>query len=249
MFCPKCGKEISDDSRFCEACGTPIQQTPPPASPASPAPNAAAPSPAQPAPAAPTTPAASGGILAHIQTIGITAKVAVILALLAFFMPFVTISCTYNDQEEEIATYSGMDMITMDSYDLSDSDTYYNAAKDEDEYGGKFNPWITGAFAAGVASIIFILRKKKTVPVVLNGVGALLVFLTGVSFDSYYGLEDLDHIESHLQGGFYLCLLMYLAAAVLQYLYEKHGPASSAPTGTAPVSPPPAQLPQPPPEG
>ena len=237
MFCPKCGKEISDDSRFCEACGTPIQQ-------AAPAPQPTAPQPA----AVPAAAPASGGILAHIKTIGISAKVAVILALVAFFMPFVTISCNYEDKEEDIVTYSAMDMITMDSYDASDAESVYSSAKEDEEFGGKFNLWITGAFAAGVASIVLVLRNKKTVPVVLDGVGALLVILTGASFDSFYGLDDLNYIESHLQSGFYFMLLMFLAAGVLQYLYEKHGPGSPAPTGTAPVPPPPAQIPQQPPQ-
>lgn len=235
MFCPKCGKEISDDSRFCEGCGTPIQQAAP------------APQPTAPQPAAVPVPAAapaSGGILAHIKTIGISAKVAVILALVAFFMPFVTISCNYNDKEEDIVTYSAMDMITMDSYDASDAESAYSSAQEDEEFGGKFNLWITGAFAAGVASIVLVLRNKKTVPVVLDGVGALLVILTGASFDSFYGLDELNYIESHLQSGFYFMLLMFLAAGVLQYLYEKHGPGSPAPTGTAPVPPPPAQIPQ-----
>lgn len=233
MFCPKCKKEISDDSRFCEACGTPIQQ-------AAPAPQPTAPQPA----AVPAAAPASGGILAHIKTIGISAKVAVILALVAFFMPFVTISCNYNDKEEDIVTYSAMDMITMDSYDASDAESAYSSAQEDEEFGGKFNLWITGAFAAGVASIVLVLRNKKTVPVVLDGVGALLVILTGASFDSFYGLDELNYIESHLQSGFYFMLLMFLAAGVLQYLYEKHGPGSPASTGAAPVPSPPAQIPQ-----
>lgn len=237
MFCPKCGKEISDDSRFCEICGTPIQQDAPAPQPTAPG---TAPQPA----AVPAAAPASGGILAHIKTIGISAKVAVILALVAFFMPFVTISCNYNDKEEDIVTYSAMDMITMDSYDASDAESAYGTAQKGEKFGGKFNLWITGAFAAGVASIVLVLRNKKTVPVVLDGVGALLVILTGASFDSFYGLDELNYIESHLQSGFYFMLLMFLAAGVLQYLYEKHGPGSPVPTGTAPVPPPPAQIPQ-----
>lgn len=237
MFCPKCGKEISDDSRFCEICGTPIQQ-------AAPAPQPIAPGTAPQPAAVPAAAPASSGILAHIKTIGISAKVAVILALVAFFMPFVTISCNYNDKEEDIVTYSAMDMITMDSYDASDAESAYSSAQEDKEFGGKFNLWITGAFAAGVASIVLVLRNKKTVPVVLDGVGALLVILTGASFDSFYGLDELNYIESHLQCGFYFMLLMFLAAGVLQYLYEKHGPGSPVPTGTAPVPPPPAQIPQ-----
>ena len=63
------------------------------------------------------------------------------------------------------------------------------------------------------------------------------MILTGASFDSFYGLDELNYIESHLQSGFYFMLLMFLAAGVLQYLYEKHGPGS-------PVPPPPAQIPQ-----
>lgn len=145
MFCPKCGKEISDDSRFCEICGTPIQQAAPASQPA----------------AVPAAAPASGGILAHIKTIGISAKVAVILALVAFFMPFVTISCNYNDKEEDIVTYSAMDMITMDSYDASDAESAYGTAQKGEKFGGKFNLWITGAFAAGVASIVLVLRNKK----------------------------------------------------------------------------------------
>ena len=78
MFCEKCGKELKDDSMFCDACGAPVVNTAPSAS----------------------KPAKSGGKMVGI----IIAIVAVVLILggVAGYAAYTIISS--NSQEEEVAS-------------------------------------------------------------------------------------------------------------------------------------------------
>ena len=58
MKCPKCGKEVADGSKFCDACGAPMEAAPAPAEEAAPAETAEAPAAEAPAAEAAEAPAA-----------------------------------------------------------------------------------------------------------------------------------------------------------------------------------------------
>ena len=86
MFCPNCGKQLPDDSTFCEHCGTKIEAEQPKAAPSAPAqspvqPSVQAPVPSQPAQPSPLT----EFVKKNKKMVGIGAGVLVLLiAVVAF---------------------------------------------------------------------------------------------------------------------------------------------------------------------
>ncbi len=247
MFCPKCGATIPDESRFCERCGATIS-----ANPAS-APN----------PGAPQTTVMPAGAPAAAQAVTETpkaksfrliAKIALVIALLAFFMPFTTVSCDYNGSEQELATYSGVELMVGKDYEDDDDD--------DRDYKNKANPYLTLSFLVAIAALVLAIKKQKTIPFVLSGISALLLIIYQVTFKSFYdfdGMEYGKYITTEVRGGFVLCLLMLIATTVLLLLADldkspalpPQAPAKipvnpqAPPPPVAMQTPPPAPAPQP----
>lgn len=81
MFCPKCGAQVPDGTKFCPACGTPLNPAAPVGGPAS-APDASGPV------VTPVSPAA-GDKAAVARLVRLVAAVVMIVS---FFLPFVGMS-------------------------------------------------------------------------------------------------------------------------------------------------------------
>lgn len=241
MFCPKCGATIPDASRFCERCGATITAN-----------SAAAPNPG--APQTTVMPAgASAAAQAETETpkaknMRLVAKIALVIALLAFFMPFVTISCDYNGKQEEIETYSGMELIVGKDYEDDDDD--------DRDYKNKANPYLTLGFLVTIAALVLAIKKQKTIPFVLSGISALLLIIYQASFKSFYdfdGMEYGKYITTDVKGGFVLCLLMLIASTVLLLLADMDKSPALPPPAPAKIpvnpqqTPPPVAMQTPPP--
>jgi len=91
-FCTKCGEPIGPSDRFCSSCGASIGETPVAALSAPATPRTAAPSPS----------------LSHATALTRFGRIARTVALLAFLLPWVTVSCA----GQTIASVSGVRLAT-----------------------------------------------------------------------------------------------------------------------------------------
>ncbi|MBR3267135.1 MAG: zinc ribbon domain-containing protein [Oscillospiraceae bacterium] len=140
MFCKNCGQQIPDNSAVCPNCAAPII----PAAPQQPAF-------AQPAPAGAGA-AGLGGVADNIVSktnglpVRLIAKIALVLALLAFFLPFVSVSCnmdemgSYGGDMDEVVDELGTDDFGWGPYSgfsimfgKLDATKYYGIPKDMQE--------------------------------------------------------------------------------------------------------------------
>ena len=89
MFCPKCGTQLPDGSRFCASCGSQLGGAPAPAA----APQAGYVPPVQPAqPVQPIKPGIAVPGLATNDLGMLVSVVAAIVGIVAFFMPIISLS-------------------------------------------------------------------------------------------------------------------------------------------------------------
>lgn len=214
MNCTNCGAPLPDNGRFCEKCGTPApnaaptggvgaNNTPGGYQAGTPAPT--------PYPAPTPAPAAT----AQTASVRLLVKAALAIAILCFILPFVTVSCDYEGKTEKLATYQGIDLLFGEKYEN-------DASQGADEYGGKLNPYLWAAFGLTIASLVLVIKKKDKIPYILSGIAALAMLIFRFSFASFYGL---DTIEEYIDIdfwfiGFYLSLLMMIAATVGQWFAE-----------------------------
>lgn len=252
MFCKHCGTQIPDGSETCPSCGGALTKNAAPKAEAT----AQAASPQQ------TANAANAGAsvkeladsvtdLAAQKTAGLPlaliAKVCVLVALLAFFLPFVSVSCTQDKSIKE--NYSGVRL--MFSIEKKDDSVMSNSESKSDP---KPNIFLIAAFGGGIAAAVMIFTKKNLkLASIVSGISALVLLLFRVSFRSYYDFpkEYAKYIKVKSKFGLLLCLLMLLATAAACYLETKNAqPAVSGaePPVLPPTPPPPAEQPAPPTE-
>lgn len=214
MFCKFCGKQLPDGSEFCSACGK--NQKDPVAS-------------------AKTSSSAKGSSVKEIadnftdiameKTAGLPrvliAKVCILIALIAFFLPFISISCSYQGEKVE-ESYSGFRI--MLSAEKDDDDVAERADSDP-----KPNIFLIAAFAGGVAAAVFIFYKKKyKLAAIISGVSGLLLILFRITFNSYYDFPDefADYIDVDAKFGLKLCFLAMLVTAAACFLEDKSSDSS-----------------------
>ena len=147
------------------------------------------------------------------------ARIAVLLALLSFCLPFVLVSC--NGSTEYSQNYSGVRLMTGKE---SKND---NMASQRDS-DGKVNIFLIAAFGStAVSGVILLIIKKKDVRLLTAGLNAfslLMMIIFRLSFRAYYGLNKVDKetgldaskmINVETKFGFKLCVFLLIVAALL----------------------------------
>ncbi len=193
MFCKQCGKELPDGSVFCPDCGA--QQT---------------------ADAAPAAAAAGGGAAKAIAGLSKRswAKLGLVLTLLCFFLPFVTVSCTGSGKQLS-ETYNGFELMTTIG---SGNDELLQQRTDSDS-SAKPNIFALGAFGCAVGALVVLYRGKKSKTAgIVSACGAGCLFLLSATFRPYYGLNDKD-IKSYItvssRFGLVFAMLLFLTVMVI----------------------------------
>ena len=219
MFCMKCGKEIPNESTVCPECGaqTAPPQTPPPAANAT-------------AGAASTISNAVAAFSAlSKRTI---AKIAVVIALVAFFLPFVTVSCNGGGKDLK-ETYSGFSLMTGMS---SDDDEIASQSKDD----GKTNIWLFGSAGTAVAALVVLcLKKKSKIAAICNAVSLGCLALFRLTFKGYYDIKGSDYekyIDVDFRFGLTICALFLIISLIYCLIShtEEQSNSGKTPTSNAP---------------
>ncbi len=253
MFCKHCGTQIPDGSETCPSCGGALTQNA--ASQAKAAPQAENAAPTAGAPQAANTANAGAAVkeladtftgIAAEKTAGLPlaliAKVCVLIALLAFFLPFISVSCTQDKSVKE--SYSGVRLMT--GIDKSDDSLSKGSGQDSDH---EPNIFLIAAFAGGVATAVIIFRKKNIkLAAIISGISALVLILFRMTFRSYYDFpsEYAKYIKVKTKFGLLLCILMMLATAAACFLETKNAQktvGTSEPPALPPTQPPADQTP------
>lgn len=205
MFCTKCGAQIPDGSAHCTQCGADLTQS-------------RQQSDGVPAvqPGVPAAQPAAGGISKRL-----VAKIALLVSLICFFFPFVTVSCTYSGEETK-STYSGFSLMTKIGTD--DDELFESGSADADDYS--VNVFLIVAFASSALALVLLLAKVSgKVPGILSTVSAVSLLLFMVTFKLYYHFSDLEeyakYVEVENRFGLILCLICVILAAILSFLDKK----------------------------
>lgn len=144
-------------------------------------------------------------------------KIMIVLALLCFFLPFVSVSCSMGASggDQELGKFTGFDMITgnmeMDTsgsslgglggsssskYDDEWDDNNSTSSKKKDESKSekeKMNYWLIAAAACGAVALGVLFIKGKKLEVVSGGLcaaAAILVIIARATFKSFYGFDE-----------------------------------------------------------
>lgn len=237
MFCKHCGTQIPDGSETCPSCGGALTNSAAPAGASQAANNANA-------GAAVKELADTFTGIAVEKTAGLPlaliAKVCVLIALVAFFLPFISVSCTQDKSVKE--SYSGFRL--MLSIEKKDDSVASNSESDP-----KPNVFLIAAFAGGATAAVIIFRKKNIkLAAIISGISALVLILFRMTFRSYYDFpkEYAKYIKVKTKFGLLLCILMMLATAAACFLETKNAQktvGTSEPPALPPTQPPAEQPP------
>ena len=238
MFCYKCGKEISDNAKFCSKCGTPQQITeiapppqentePTPVPEPTPAPEPApipepTPTPAPtpiPAPAPAPTPAPAPQIIVNPIMLKLKtpyywiSKVCLALVAFCFFLPFV--SGMDIERFLKDTSYSGFKLLQL--------------AVEETEHGGIYIYGFMLLFLLMVVTFAIVSKIPAVIKGILSGIAVFLGF--SIFRNAYYmiyayqGFSDSDKgvVISLPLLGIICSVLMAVLFHKAQRFYESTG--------------------------
>jgi ribosomal protein L40E len=140
-----------------------------------------------------------------------------LLAALCFFLPFVSFTC----QEHKIATISGMELVTgtkIEKYNLEKLGTEEAKSDMDKEREINSEPLAVAAFifALGGIMVSLIPRYTRILSIICGALGALmLIFLRSSIGGEVTGDFDFKIIEVSYEWGYYLSLLLFIAAFAL----------------------------------
>lgn len=141
------------------------------------------------------------------------------LALLCFFLPFVSVSC----QGQKVATFTGVQLITGTTMEQPSGFGSQGKAKKIDG-----EPMAVVALASGVLGLGFsFLRRKKSaiIPAVLGGIG-LVTLLVLQSKLRHEAMREGGILQLSFEIGYWLTALLYVSALGLNgfiFLKSKEG--------------------------
>lgn len=142
----------------------------------------------------------------------LAAKMAVLIALILFFTPFIMVSCSELDTSE---TYTGVELMTMIG---SEDDSLINNSESEGDYN--VNIFLIGAFVCAAAALALLIKKTQgLVPVLLCGISSFLLILFRATFISYYNLGEYEkYLTIKTEIGYVFCLIMMIVGTVCAFL-------------------------------
>ncbi len=129
-------------------------------------------------------------------------------ALLCFFLPFVSVSC----QRQKVISFTGIQLVMGTTIEQPQMFGPRQVERVDPE------PLAILAFLAGLAGLgVSFLKDKKTAlaPALIGGVGAVCLFSLKLKFDSDIQRQAAGILQVDYDIGFWLVLLMYLAAVAL----------------------------------
>ena len=174
-------------------------------------------------PGVPAAQPAAGGITKRL-----VAKIALVVSLICFFFPFVTVSCTYTGEATK-STYSGFELMTKIGAD--DDELFESGSADADDYS--VNVFLIVAFASSALALVLLLVKiSGKAPGILCTISAVSLLLFMASFKLYYHFNELEeyakYVEVENRFGIFLCLICVILAAILSFLDKKKKPAATS---------------------
>lgn len=154
MICKNCGNNLDDNAKFCGKCGTTV-----------------------------STEDTVKNILHNKNIMRFLPKILVLIGLICFFFPFMSVSCA--GQKRDI---TGTDMIFGDK---DTSEDVKEIAEDDDEDGSIFNIFV---LIAGVCGVVALAKTK------IGAVSAVSLVIFRFSAKSYFriGGEKLKDFEDYL---------------------------------------------------
>lgn len=197
MFCPECGKMVSEQSVFCPECGTKIMET-------------QAVSPTTQVTRKPTETEVSRRRFHFLEAF--TGKVSGGLlgfAVLLFLLPWITVSCA----GEKVLTVSGTDLAIGKEIQIPRA---FGEPDKQNTREGK----VTIAFIAGIVGALagFLVKAKRAQRIILSvfgGIGTIVLFVLKYKIDTEIVEEGKGIIAVDYHFGFWLTLFLFFAVTVL----------------------------------
>lgn len=195
MICKNCGNNLDDNAKFCGKCGTTVS-TEDTVSTVMPNPS--------------DTGNTVKNILHNKNIMRFLPKILVLIGLICFFFPFMSVSCA--GQKRDI---TGTDMIFGDK---DTSEDVKEIAEDDDEDGSIFNIFV---LIAGVCGVVALAKTK------ICAVSAVSLVIFRFSAKSYFriGGEKLKDFEDYLNVEFgialWIAIIVFIGAVVSDYLIHK----------------------------
>lgn len=207
MICKNCGNELNDNAKFCGKCGFTVS-TDDNSTPVTPPPTVT--------PVTPVTTNTSGtgsvvqNILNNKSIMKIVPKILVLIGLICFFFPFMSVSCA-----GEKRNITGTDMIFGDK---DTSEDVKEMSDDDDDNGSLFNIFV---LIAGVCGVVALVKTKAGIA------SAVSLIIFRLSAKSYFTIGDqkLKDLEDYLKIDFgaalWIAIIVFTIAFVIDFIRAK----------------------------
>ena len=138
------------------------------------------------------------------------------IIILLFFLPFVNLSCS----GQTIMSLSGFQLITGSEYKANSmfGETTEGEVKENKEI--KSQPLALFALLTAVIALGISFFKKRIIAlvnIVISVLGVVFLFLLKFNLDSDAELSGQNMITLDYQFAYWLCIILFIAAAVVQW--------------------------------
>ena len=180
MFCPKCGNQLPDEATFCNKCGNQLQSKRPEA-------QATAPASAKASVAIPKAPSVSMG---GFTPVGILARIAAVVAIVAMFMPWLEIPGMQSIAKN--VAYLGINMsgdYAYPMYDMSEVTKTLDTLSSSSAYTAIqmafFALWVVALVLLVIGLVRSFIGNKSTGALLPGGIVAAIVAIAWFGAISY----------------------------------------------------------------